>query len=321
MHDDPVAAVLDAHDAGTPLLLATSGSSGGSRGVRRTTGSWFESFPTVAALTGLGPGSRMFVPGPPSGTMNLFAAVLARVVGAQQVASVHDATHAHLTPTELRRVLERDGRLDGVRVTVAGDRLDPGLHRRAEAAGAEVSHYYGAAELSFVAWGSHEDDLRPFAGVEVVERDGVLWVRSPYLARVPTDPQGFATAGDHGRVSADGRVIVHGRGETAVLTGGVTVLVGEVEAVLGRSVTGEVVVVGVPHPELGEVVAAVLTRADDVTHARARAGAELTRTHRPRLWFVADHLPRTGAGKTDRVALRALAATGRLRRVTPVGAR
>jgi long-chain acyl-CoA synthetase len=319
-HDDPVAAVLDAHDAGVPLLLATSGSSGGWRGVRRTTVSWFDSFPAVAELTGLGPGARMYVPGPSAGTMNLFAAVLARVVGARRVASVEEATHAHVTPTELRRVLAERCPLTGLHLTVAGDRLDTGLHARATDVGARVSHYYGAAELSLVAWGGHEGDLRPFAGVDVVERDGVLWVRSPYVAMVPTDPDGFATVGDRGTVTPDGQVVVRGRGETAVLTGGVTVLVEEVEATLRRAVAGEIVVVGVPHPELGEVVAAVLTEADAVADARARARAELAETHRPRLWFEADVLPRTLAGKTDRGAVRALAAAGRLQRLTPVGA-
>ena len=124
-------------------------------------------------------------------------------------------------------------------VPVAGDRLAVGLHDQAAAAGARISHYYGAASLSFVAWGSHEDDLHPFPEVDVVDREGVLWVRSPYLADgyegepggPLRDPDGYATVGDRGHV-AGGLVRVLGRGTDAVTTSGVTVLVADVEHAL-----------------------------------------------------------------------------------------
>lgn len=320
MHEDPVGAVLSAHGPGAHLVLSTSGSSGRPRGLRRTTASWFVSFPAVARATGLDATSRMWVPGPLTGTMNLFAAVLCRSTGAEQVDSLVAATHAHLTPTELRRALDDGLDLTGRHLTVAGDRLDRELYFRAHARGAQVNHYYGAAELSLVAWGSHDGDLRPFVGVDVRDRDGVLWVRSPYLADVPTDGEGFATVGDRGTVTPDGRVVVRGRGATVVLTGGVTVVVEEVESALRLALTCEVAVVGVPHAELGEVVAVVVTDPAQVGVGHERARAELTETHRPRVWFVADALPRTPAGKTDRAALRAEATAGSLRRVSPVGA-
>lgn len=319
-HDDPVEAVFSAHAARSDLVLATSGSSGRSRAVRRTTDSWFVSFPAVARETGLVTTSRMWVPGPLVGTMNLFAVVLCRATGAQRVHSLDAATHAHLTPTMLRSVLDDGTDLTGRHLTVAGDRLDRELRDRAQARGAQVAHYYGAAELSLVAWGSHEGDLRAFEGVEVRERDGVLWVRSPYLAEVPTDTEGFATVGDRGTVSPEGRVGVRGRGDAAVITGGVTVLVEEVESALRPALVCEVAVVGVTHPDLGEVVAAVLTDPAQVGAAHARARAELVDTHRPRLWFVADALPRTAAGKVDRAAVRGEAAAGVLLRVSPMGA-
>ena len=287
--------------------------------VRRSTASWFDSFPVVASLTGLDPTSRVWVPGPLSGTMNLFAAVLATSLGAALVDSPADATHAHLTPTELRRWLDSEETLRGRRVTVAGDRLSPALHDAATERGAVVSHYYGAAELSFVAWGAHEDDLRPFPGVEVVERDGVLWVRSPYLAEVETE-SGYATVGDRGSVTPDGRVVVRGRGDAAVVTGGATVVAADVEHALRPAVPGEVVVIAVPHPELGQVVAAVLTGPVDLATVRDRSRAALPHSHRPRMWFRVEQIPLTPAGKPDRAALAAAAAAGDLSPVSPVGA-
>ncbi len=311
--------MLAAHEAGTLLHLATSGTVGRPRVVRRTTASWFDSFPAVADLTGLQATSRVWVPGPLAGTMNLFAAVLARAVGAELVDSATEATHAHLTPSELRRLLASDVTLAGLQLTVAGDRLHRDLHVEAADRGAVVTHYYGAAELSFVAWGSHEEDLWPFPGVEVVERDGVLWVGSPYLAEVDTE-DGLATVGDRGTVTPDGRVVVRGRGDAAVVTGGATVLVEDVEQALRSTRAGEVAVIGVPHADLGQVVAAVLVSpadaAAELAALRDHARAVLPESHRPRVWFLADAMPLTAGGKPDRVALREQVALGVLRRAS-----
>jgi acyl-CoA synthetase (AMP-forming)/AMP-acid ligase II len=267
------------------------------------------SFDAVAALTGLSSASRVWVPGPLAATMNLFAAVHAALLGAARVDGLADATHAHLTPTALRQLLDDGGPLGGVTVVVAGDRLSPGLHDRAVAAGARVAHYYGAAELSFVAWGGHAEDLRPFPGVEVAVRDREVWVRSPFLCSgydgapgpMRRDADGWATVGDRGTLDG-GRLTVLGRPD-AVTTGGATVPVADVEAVLRPSAAGEVVVLGVPHGALGAVLAAVLTVADDLGPLREVARSVLPAAHRPRRWFHVAELPVTAAGKPDRQAL------------------
>ena len=279
--------------------------------MRRTTASWVDSFPAVARLTGLCASSRVWVPGPLSATMNLFAAVHAAHAGATLVGSLAAATHAHLTPAGLVDLLD-DPELSGTTVVVAGDRLSPGLHARATAAGAQVHHYYGAAELSFVAWGAHAEDLRPFPGVDVEVREGEVWARSPFLClgydgpRGPLrrDRDGFATVGDRG-VLAEGRLTVRGRAD-AVTTGGATVAVADVEPVLAGAATGEVVVVGLPHDRLGAVLAVVLSRAADLDDVRAAARTSLAGPHRPRRWFHVPELPLTEAGKVDRAALVAL---------------
>jgi acyl-CoA synthetase (AMP-forming)/AMP-acid ligase II len=320
---DPVAAFLEADAAGRPVALRTSGTTGSPRSVVRTTESWLSSFPTVSRLTGIGASSRVWVPGPLHATMNLFAAVHARVVGAALVDGPADATHAALTPSTLAALLRRDAPLEGLTVVVAGDSLARGLHDRARDAGALVHHYYGAAELSFVGWGAHASDLRPFPGVGVEVREGEIWVRSPYLCSGYDGPpgplrrgrDGFATVGDRG-VLAAGRLTVLGRQGT-VSVGGSTVEPGAVEAVLQPAAEGTVVVLGVPHDELGRVLAAVLTSAADHASLRGLARAELDGAHRPRLWFLVDPLPTTPAGKVDRDALAWLVsgADGRARRL------
>ncbi len=303
--------MLDAHAAGRRVALRTSGSTGRPRAVVRTTASWTCSVPAVAELTGLDGSSRLHVPGPVTGTMNLFAAVLGRLVGAVPAASVREATHVHLTPTALAGLLDRGEPLRGVHVTVAGDRLTRRLHDRAVVAGATVSHYYGASELSFVAWGPHDEALRPFPGAEVEARDGDVWVRSPFLCEgydgppgdLRRDRSGFATVGDRGTL-VDGVLRVTGRGSEAVVTGGATVRVADVEAALTPCVAGALVVVGLPHPELGQLVAAVVTDPADLAAAR-REARTLPTTHRPRRWFHVPVLPLTPVGKVDREALAA----------------
>lgn len=308
-----VAAVLAAHREGRDLVLPTSGTTGPARAVVRSTSSWWSSFAAYSALSGVEAGARVWVPGPLTGTMNLFAAVHATVVGATVVDRPEEASHACLTPA----VLDRRGNelARGTAVLVAGAALPRAAHDAAVERGLRVAHYYGAAELSFVAAGPHADDLRPFPGVEVADRAGELWVRSPYLARgyadgadgpLRRDADGWAGVGDLGRVE-HGRVVVLGRPD-AVTTAGATVVLAEVEAALLEAAAGPFAVVGVPHPALGAVLATVATDPADLAALRDRART-LPASHRPRRWEVRDALPLTAAGKVDRRAL-AAALTG-----------
>ena len=316
---DPVAAFFTASERGHLVALRTSGTTGPARAVVRTPTSWTGSFPHVSRLAGLGAGARVWVPGPLAATMNLFAVVHARCVGATVVASPEQATHAHLTPAGLVAALTAGADLRGRTVVVAGDRLARQVADRATAAGAAVHHYYGAAELSFVAWGSAEDDLRLFPGVTAEVRAGRLWVRSPWLSLgydgadgpFERSGDGFATVGDRGDL--DGQALtVHGRGSDAVVTAGATVLVDDVESVLRRATGGDVVVVGVPHPRLGAVVTAVLPDPELLPAARAAARTGLAPAQRPHRWLYARAFPLTPGGKVDRAVLAALAASGSL---------
>ena len=262
----------------------------------------------MTGLLAMGPAARLWLPGPLSSTMNLFAAVHAGHLGARVQTTPAGATHAVLTPAALAAALAGPVDLAAMHVLVAGDRLGRELHDAAVAAGVgRISHYYGAAELSFVAWGTHADDLRPFPGVEVESRDGVLWVRSPYLCDGYDGPDGpltrgadgFASVGDRGRVE-DGLVRVHGRGADVVLTAGATVLVADVEACLEQATGHRVVAVGVPHPDLGQVLCGVLSDGAALAAVRRSARELLDPAQRPRRWVVVPHLPLTPAGKVDR---------------------
>lgn len=299
---DPVAVVLEAHAAGDDLVVGTSGTTTSARDVVRSTASWWSSFDAYTELSGVSSGARLWLPGPLAATMNLFAAVHARVAGAVLVDHPDEATHACVTPAVLAR---RGGELPrGTRVVVGGDALPPRLHDRFSEHLA-LGHYYGAAELSFVACGPHAGDLRAFPGVDIAVVDGEIRVRSPYLALPGSGSlrvvDGWATVGDVGRMEND-RLVVLGRPD-AVVTAGATVVLADVEATLAPAAAAPYALVGVPHAELGAVLGAVVTDARDRDRLAAHARGQLAPAQRPRLWRVAAELPLTDAGKVDRAAL------------------
>lgn len=327
--------VLREHDGRSWLELTTSGTSAAPRTVVRSLASWEDSFEHVSRLTGITRDDRVLVPAPPTGSMFAFAAAHAAHVGADVVAldrwSVVEAaralatcTAAHLSPHMLAALLDRD--LGVLRTVVcAGAFVSENLRRRADEAGLHVVDYYGAAELSFVAM-RVGPRLEPFPHVDVDLRDGVVWARSPWLADgyaagqsgpMGRDSAGFATVGDRGRWDPARGLVVEGRGDDAVTTGGVTVVSADVEAaVLSLPHVSAAAVVGLPHPALGEVVEVVVTGSDrlDLRDLRSRADALLDRNQLPRRWHQWDDLPLTAAGKVDRAAVRDRLLAGALTR-------
>lgn len=316
---DPVRAFWEACESGTNIGITTSGTLSQSRTVVRSTYSWLTSFAAYGELTAIDSDSKVWIPGPQSSSMNLFAAIHADYVRAKVVEKVSDATHAVLTPSQLRRFLDSSIEGKQCHLIVAGDGLRFSLRDRALAKGHEVSHYFGASELSFVAWGTSEDDLVAFPGVEIDIRDDVIWCRSMYLARgysgnaagpLEFDVSGFATVGDRGCLDNE-FLRVHGRGDLAVTTAGATVLVADVEQVLRGQARGEVVVLGMPHDHWGAVIVAVVTDASDADRLAAVARAQLSAEQRPRRWMHVPDLPMTPAGKVSRQALAEILSGGK----------
>lgn len=303
---DSVEQFWQAHERGEPVVLLTSGSRGTPCPIIRTTTSWVDSFADYSRLTGITDTSRVWVPGPMDSTMNLFAAVQASWAGAAPADSLSSATHAQLTPAMLDRALGMDG-LPPLTVIVAGATLGPPLSERARRAGLEVHHYYGAAELSLVAWGTSAADLAPFPGVEVRSRAGQLEVRSPYVSlgyRTPDvvgpfrrTEDDWCGVGDRGEV-VDGRVRIHGR-PGAVTTAGSTVELAPIQQELLAVAASTIALVALPHPALGEVLVCAGNDADDLARLRTWAHVHLDGARRPRGWYHLPDLPLTPAGKID----------------------
>ncbi|MFP5346883.1 MAG: class I adenylate-forming enzyme family protein [Actinomycetes bacterium] len=320
------ASLRDAADGGDltsgDLVLFTSGSTARPRPVARTVASWRASVDPLRDVLELEPDDVVWLPGPLWSSLFLYGAWHASVLALDTVLrdeSPDAATVVHCVPTQVPDLLQRrgQGELAALRLlVVAGDRLARGRRRDAERLGLRVVEYYGAAELSFVAWRDDDGPLRAFPRVELEVRAGVLWARSPYLARgylgpadgpFRRDDARWATVGDLASEHPGG-VEVLGRGTSAITTGGHTVVVEDVEHWLRRlrGVT-DAAVLGVPHARLGQALVAVVV-GDVALEDLRRASRELPSASRPRRWLRAGALPRSSAGKLRRHDLLDLAA-------------
>jgi long-chain acyl-CoA synthetase len=119
------------------------------------------------------------------------------------------------------------------------------------------------------------------------------------------DAQGCATFGDIGHVDEDGFLFLSGRRTDLILSGGVNIYPQEIENLLVTYPgVADVAVIGVPHPEFGEEVKAVveLTRYADASPELAAALIDFCRQHLahlkcPRSIDFVERLPRSENGK------------------------
>ncbi len=140
---------------------------------------------------------------------------------------------------------------------------------------------------------------------------GELWIRSPaamdgYLNAAEDTravlQDGWFRTGDLAAISSDGFVRIAGRKKELILRGGYSVVPGEVEAaLLAHPAVAEAAVIGIPHVELGEEVAAFVT-----LHSAATVGPEELLAHcrerlaafkSPRRVVIVAELPKSATGK------------------------
>jgi len=113
---------------------------------------------------------------------------------------------------------------------------------------------------------------------------------------------GWFRTGDLARVTAEGWVTIEGRKRERILRGGYSVFPQEVEAVLlTHPAVGEAAVVGIPHDELGEEVAAFVALREGeraapdelIAHCKGRLAA----FKYPRRVTIVAELPKAATGK------------------------
>jgi long-chain acyl-CoA synthetase len=123
------------------------------------------------------------------------------------------------------------------------------------------------------------------------------------------DAEGWLRTGDAGYLDEDGYVYIHDRVKDMIITGGENVYPAEVEnAIFGHPAVADVAVIGVPDPQWGEAVKAVVvarpgaeaTPAEIIAWARERIAGFKT----PKSVDFIEALPRNPSGKILRRELR-----------------
>ena len=120
---------------------------------------------------------------------------------------------------------------------------------------------------------------------------------------------GWFRTGDVGRIDAQGYVTIVGRSKDLIISGGFNVYPAEIEGTLNDMAgVGESAVIGVPHPDFGEAVVAVIvarpgTRPDGAALV-AELKTKIANFKVPKHVFVVDELPRNAMGKVQKNLLR-----------------
>ncbi|UOM36432.1 malonyl-CoA synthase [Acuticoccus sp. I52.16.1] len=209
----------------------------------------------------------------------------------------------------------------------------------AKITGKAILERYGMTETNMNTSNPYDGDRRagtvgfPLPGVElrVVEPEtkevkvlpqgeiGMIQVKGPNVFqgywRMPEKTaeelaaDGWFTTGDLGKVDERGYVHIVGRGKDLIISGGFNVYPKEVESVIDELPgVDESAVIGVPHPDFGEgVVAVVVPRAGETLDAatiEAALADKLARFKQPKLIDFVDALPRNTMGKVQKNVLR-----------------
>jgi malonyl-CoA/methylmalonyl-CoA synthetase len=131
--------------------------------------------------------------------------------------------------------------------------------------------------------------------------------RMPEKTAEDLRPDGFFVTGDLGTMDADGYLHIVGRQKDLVISGGLNVYPKEVELLLD-AVPGvrESAVIGLPHPDLGEAVFAVIAANPELDPGTVLAAIResLARFKQPKAAVVVAELPRNAMGKVQKAALR-----------------
>ncbi len=137
---------------------------------------------------------------------------------------------------------------------------------------------------------------------------GGYW-RAPERSQTDFTSDGFFRTGDLGILDDDDYLHIVGRAKDLIISGGLNVYPKEVETVLdGLDGVLESAVIGLPDPDLGErVVAVVVARAGspfDEAGWRTAARQVLAPFKVPKQIYGVDELPRNAMGKLDKAGLR-----------------
>jgi o-succinylbenzoate---CoA ligase len=319
---DPAAASEGIADD-TAVVIATSGTTGQPKAVELSAAALTASAAASLRRIGASPAQRWLCCLPTFHIAGIGVLVRSLIAGSDPVIaesvspqSLADSGcgHVSLVPTQLRRLLAA-GASPVATVLLGGAAPGDSLLAEASAAGWRVITTYGMSETC----GGCVYDGVPLDDVQVRLTDARIEIAGPTLfSRYLGQPEltaamcadGWFRTSDLGSWQPDGRLLVRGRADDVINTGGEKVVPGEVEAVLGTAPgVADVVVVGLPDPEWGEAVIAIVIAAEPANppglgQLRSYVRQALSVYAAPKRVVLVPEFPLLPSGKPDREALR-----------------
>lgn len=343
----PFETVIDAASGDVACILYTSGTTGRSKGAMLTHGSLLVNGQALHQLWGFEPGDVLLHILPVFHVHGLFVALHCAMLNGSEVlfcpgfdtATVRSllpsATVMMGVPTHYIRLLaDPDFAISecaGVRLFTSGSApMTELVHDEfAARSGHRIAERYGMTESGIIT--TNPVDGERIAGTvgyplpEMALRvvDGSVQISGPHLfagywempektAESYTDDGWFIT-GDVGELAEDGRLTLAGRAGDMIISGGYNVYPKEIELVIDETPgVDESAVIGIPHPDFGEGVVAVIAFEQDADRSAVeaaiedRCGDELARFKHPKHLIAVDALPRNAMGKVQKAALRQL---------------
>lgn len=225
-----------------------------------------------------------------------------------------------------------------IRVFISGSAplLPETFHKFREKTGHAILERYGMTETGMITSNPYVGERiaetvgLPLEGVSVRITDpetgkllptgeiGMIEVKGPNVFKgywnMPEKTEsefrdGYFITGDLGTIDEAGYVRILGRGKDLVISGGFNVYPKEVEGEID-SIKGvvESAVIGVPHPDFGEGVTAIVVRAPNIeideSTVIAKLEERLARFKQPKRVLFVEELPRNTMGKVQKAVLR-----------------
>jgi acyl-CoA synthetase (AMP-forming)/AMP-acid ligase II len=338
----------------TPFYIGyTSGSTGNPKGYQRHHRSWTESFRACLDTFGPDAASCILAPGRDSHSLFLFGMMLGLWTGAGVVVQEKFSAAQCLetlasgstpclvaVPSQLLLMLELAAHrklapIPDVRlIMVSGARWSRSRTADLKALfpQARIIEFYGASEMSFIAWMDAADEAsdvpvqavgKPFANVEIEIRPapkGLIYVRSPMVfmdyvgaakgaaadASAALRDGDWLSVRDVGMLDANGWLCLEGRENRMIVTNGKNLFPEELEGVLEtHAAVAQASVHGLADAMRGTQVVAVVRLRSDVRAAQlgAHCRAHLESFKAPRHYWAMEPWPQTPGGKTDHRAI------------------
>lgn len=280
------------------ISISTSGSTGAPKEILLPAASMIYSAEKSNEFLGAKPGDRWSLLLSPEHTAGLNVLVRSIKLGTKPATQKESAQFTAIVPTQLFRALNGDDELlkhlQGCRaVLVGGAAADEQLLQRSKELGINCVTTYGMTETS----GGCVYNGAPLPGVEI--RIGeTIEIKGPMLARVPLQDGYFVTS-DLGKLE-NGKLIVLGRADDVINSGGKKVSLSKVERALGETFAA----FGTDNSEWGSSLniatsSSINSISDDEIQLilNVKFGVKALNI------FRVDEIPRTALEKVDRQAL------------------